>query len=116
MVFVAMGVDMRFFAVIMIVRLMIVRLVRCGVIRARPVDDAALDAVAIAAAPRVAVARAAAVGTILGFLFGLAMGAFVRFDQRLAIGDRDLIIVGVDFAEGQEAVAVAAVFDEGGLE
>ena len=33
-----------------------------------------------------------------------------------AVGDRDLIVVGVDLVEGQEAVAVAAVFDEGGLQ
>src|SRR5690606_19454242 len=33
-----------------------------------------------------------------------------------AVGDRDLVIVRVDFVEGQEAVAVAAVFDEGGLQ
>ena len=44
------------------------------------------------------------------------MGAFVGFDQRLTIGDRDLIIVGMDFAEGQKAVTVAAIFDEGGLQ
>ena len=40
------------------------------------------------------------------------MGAFVVLDQRLTVGDRDLIIVGMNFAEGQEAVAVAAIFDE----
>ena len=44
------------------------------------------------------------------------MGAFVGLDQRLTVGDRDLIIVGMDFAEGQEAVAVAAIFDEGRLQ
>ena len=44
------------------------------------------------------------------------MGAFVRLDQRLAIGDRNLIIVGMDFAEGEKAVAVAAIFDEGRLQ
>ena len=32
-----------------------------------------------------------------------------------AVGDGDLVIVRVDFVEGQEAVAIAAVFDEGGL-
>ena len=58
----------------------------------------------------------AAVGTVFGFLFGLAMGAFVGLDQRLAIGDRDLIIVRMDFAEREEAVAVAAVLDEGRLQ
>ncbi|MNE08160.1 hypothetical protein D3C80_1008060 [compost metagenome] len=33
-----------------------------------------------------------------------------------AVGDGDLVVVRVDFVEGQEAVAVAAVFDEGGLQ
>ena len=44
------------------------------------------------------------------------MGAFIRLDQCLTVGDRDLIIVGMDFAEGEEAVAVSAVFDEGRLQ
>lgn len=53
---------------------------------------------------------------MLGFFFGLAMGALLGFDQRLPIGHRDLVVVGMDFAERQKAVAIAAVFDEGGLE
>ena len=61
-------------------------------------------------------AWAAAVGAVLALLFGLAMGALVGFDQRLTVGDRNLIIVRVDFAEGEKAVAVAAVLDEGGLQ
>ena len=44
------------------------------------------------------------------------MRAFVGLDQRLTVGDRDLIIVGMNFAEGEKSVAVSAVFDEGGLE
>src|SRR6266851_1499929 len=79
-------------------------------------DDLALHALAIAAAARVAVARPAAVGAVFALLLGLAMGAFVCFDQRLAIGDRDLIIVRMDFAEGEKAVAVATVLDEGRLQ
>jgi hypothetical protein len=80
-------------------------------------DDLALDALAIAAAARIAVARAAAsAGAVLALFLGFAVGAFVRLDQRLTVGDRDLIIVGVDFAEGEEAVAVAAIFDEGRLQ
>ena len=76
-------------------------------------DDFALDAVAMAAAAGVAVARPAAMaGAVLALFLGFAMGAFVGFDQRLPVGDRDLVIVGMDFAEGQEAVAVAAIFDE----
>ena len=45
-----------------------------------------------------------------------ALGALLFVDQRLAVGDRDLIVVGVDFAERQEAVAIAAVVDERGLQ
>jgi hypothetical protein len=82
------------------------------------VDDLALDSLAIAAAARTAVPRTAAtaIGAVLGRFLGLALGAVVGLDQRLTVGDRNLIIVGVDFAEGQEAVAVAAIFDEGGLQ
>ena len=36
--------------------------------------------------------------------------------QRLAILLRDLVVIGVDLGKGQEAVAVAAELDEGGLE
>ena len=60
--------------------------------------------------------RTAAAGAILGFFFRLAVGALVGFDQRLTVGDWDLVIIGVDFAEGEEAVAVAAIFDESGLQ
>src|SRR3984893_7766421 len=82
------------------------------------VDDLALDPLAIAPAARIAVPRTAAtaIGAVLGLFLGLAMGAFVGLDQRLTVGDRDLIIIRVNFAEGQEAVAVAAIFDEGGLQ
>jgi len=112
-VFVTVDVRMAFLAVKMVV---IVRQLRRGVIRACCFDHAALHAVAIAAAARIAVARAAAVGAVLGLFFGFAMGAFVRLDQRLAIGDRNLIIVRMNFAEGEKAVPVAAIFDEGGLQ
>ena len=37
-------------------------------------------------------------------------------EQRLAVFARDLVIVGVDFGEGEETVAVAAVIDERRLE
>ena len=40
--------------------------------------------------------------------FGLDQGAFV--------GDRNLVIVGMDFIEGQEAMTVPAVIDKGGLQ
>ena len=37
-------------------------------------------------------------------------------EQALPVGDGDLVVVGMDFAEGEEAVPVAAVFDEGRLQ
>jgi hypothetical protein len=37
-------------------------------------------------------------------------------DQRLPIGDRDLVVIRMNFAESEEAVAVAAVIDERGLQ
>ncbi|WFU77539.1 hypothetical protein QA645_23575 [Bradyrhizobium sp. CIAT3101] len=80
-------------------------------------DDVAADALAMTAAAGVAVARAAAaVGTVLALFLGFAMGLLFGLDQRLPVGDRDLVIVGMDFAEGKEAVAVAAIFNESGLE
>jgi hypothetical protein len=115
---VLVAVRVCFLAVKMIAGLaiMVMRQIGRRVVRACSFDHAALDAVAIAAAARIAVARAAAVGAVFGLFFSFAVGAFVRLDQRLAIGDRDLIIVRMDFAEGQKAVAVAAIFDEGGLQ
>jgi hypothetical protein len=90
---------------------------RLGGIEARVFNDFALDAVATAAPSRVSMTRTApVVGAILVFFLGLAMGALIGLDQRLAIGDRNLIIVRMDFAEGQKAMAVAAIFDEGGLQ
>ena len=69
------------------------------------------------AAAGIAVTRAAAaVRAVLALFLGLAMGLFLGLDQRLPVGNRDLVVVGMDFAEGEEAVAVAAIFDEGGLE
>jgi hypothetical protein len=53
---------------------------------------------------------------VFDFLFRLALRTFLVLDQRLTVGDRDLVVIGMDFAEGQEAVAVAAVFDERGLQ
>ena len=44
------------------------------------------------------------------------MGALFFLDQRLAIGNGDLVVVGMDFAEGQEAVTVSTVVDEGRLQ
>ena len=63
-------------------------------------------------------ARTAALAALPRVLLGLGgLGRLALFlDQGAAVGGGDLVIVGVDFREGQEAVAVAAVFDEGGLQ
>ena len=53
---------------------------------------------------------------MVGFRVGGALRALFFLDQRLPVGDRDLVVVRMDFAEGEEAVAVAAVVDEGGLQ
>src|SRR5205085_8346446 len=110
-----MGVPV--FAVLVVLMPMIVRLGGLRRLKRFGVDDLALYALAIAAAARVAMPRAAvAAGAVFGFFFRLAMRAFVSFDQGLAVGNRDLVIVGMNFAEGQKAMAIAAIFDEGGLQ
>src|SRR6185312_14923969 len=48
--------------------------------------------------------------------FRFARRALFFLDQRLPVGDRNLIVVGMDFAERQEAMPVAAVIDETGLQ
>jgi len=99
-----------------LMRLAFIGLSRLRGILAGVLDDVALDTVAMAAAAGIAVARAATVavvgGAVLALFLGLAVGALVGLDQRLTVSDRDLIVVRVDFAERQEAVAVAAIFDE----
>ncbi|MDF0581088.1 hypothetical protein [Bradyrhizobium yuanmingense] len=80
-------------------------------------DDVAAHALAMTAAAGIAVPRAAtAVRAVLALFLGLAMGLFLGLDQRLPVCDRDLVVVGMDFAEGEKAVAIAAILDEGGLE
>jgi hypothetical protein len=67
---------------------------------------------ALGTARRIGGRFGAGIGLGLGLRFGL--GFFLQ--KRLPIGYRDLIVVGMDFTEGQEAVAIAAVVDEGGLQ
>ncbi len=71
---------------------------------------------AIGATLAVAIAAAAPSGAVIGVGIGGAGVALFLFDQRLPVGDRNLIVVGMDFGERQEAVAVAAVIDEGRLQ
>ncbi len=70
---------------------------------------------------RLAAAAASRASPGLGFL---GRSVFVRLSgvfgllgqQRLAVGLGDLVIIGMDFRECQKPVAIAAIFDEGGLE
>ena len=44
------------------------------------------------------------------------MRALVLFDQRLPIRHGNLVVVGMNLVEGKKAVAVAAIFNERGLQ
>ena len=57
-----------------------------------------------------------AVGGGLGAGLGLLLQPALLGQQGLTVGDRDAVIVGMDFREGQEAVPVSAIFHEGRLE
>src|SRR5579863_10164801 len=60
-------------------------------------------------------AAAMSARTAINLVIGIALCALFLVDQCLPVGDRDLIVVGMDFAERQEAVAIAAVVDKRGL-
>ncbi len=83
-----------------------------------------LRALLVAAAAILAAAPAASAAPVAAAaLLGFAVLVFLRpsllglgAEQRLPVGDGDLVIVGMDFAEGQEAMAVAAILDERGLQ
>ena len=59
-------------------------------------------------------ARFVGVALVLRFVALGLLGVVARLllQQRLPVGEGDLIVVGMDFGEGEEAVAVAAVIDE----
>jgi hypothetical protein len=82
----------------------------------RSFHNVTLDPLAMTAATRAAMSRAPAAGPVLVLFFGLAMRALFGLDQGLTIRHRNLIVVWMDFAEGKKPVAVAAIFDEGGLQ
>ncbi len=68
------------------------------------------------------VAAIAVIVTGLAVVFIIVLGCgrgfflFLFLDEGQAVGNRDLVIIRMDFREGQEAVAVAAIFNEGCLE
>ena len=67
----------------------------------------------------VAIILAVALGFgVLGVFFFLRLARLggLMLQQRLAVCHRDLIVVGVNFAEREKTVTVAAIFDEGRLQ
>jgi hypothetical protein len=72
----------------------------------------ALAGAAITVAATVA-ARAALAALLVLFL---GMGAAFFLEQRQPVRDRDLVVIRMDFGEGEEPVPVAAVIDESRLE
>jgi len=55
-------------------------------------------------------------GAAIGFGFRVTVGALLLVDQRLPVGDGNLVVIRVDFAERQKAMAVAAIVYERRLE
>ena len=104
------------FVVVLLLGVSVNVVLRLRRLRARILDDLALNPLAMAAPARVAVARTAAAGAVLGFFLRLAVRAFVGLDQCLTVGDGNLVIIGMNFAEGEKTVTVAAILDEGGLQ
>ena len=47
---------------------------------------------------------------------GSPLGAAVFVNQRLPVGDRDLVVIRMNFAKSEETMAVAAIIDERGLQ
>ena len=76
----------------------------------------AVDRVVVAARGARLIVPAMPPRTPVGLVFRGALRAALFVDERLPVGDRDLIVVGMDFAEGEEAVTVAAVIDKGRLQ
>jgi hypothetical protein len=139
----AMGMDMRMLVVAIMVMIgigiMVSRIVRVGVavfavggivvrmivavvgvvrlrFLARILDNGAADAIAMPAPAGVAMPRTAAAGAIFRLFLRLAVCALVGCDQRLTVGDRNLIVIRMDLAERKESVPIPAVFDKRGLQ
>jgi hypothetical protein len=51
----------------------------------------------------------------IGLFVVLALGQGFLLKKRLSVGDRNLVIVRMDFGEGKKPVPIAAIVDEGGL-
>ena len=56
------------------------------------------------------------IDTPVGLGLSVTVRTLLLIDQRLAVRDGDLVIIGMNFTEGQEAMPVAAIIDKGGLQ
>src|SRR5262245_10032884 len=63
-----------------------------------------------------AAVTAVAAAPVVGFGPSRPVHALLFLEQRLPVGNGDLIVVRMNFREGEEAVAIAAVVDEGRLQ
>ena len=50
------------------------------------------------------------------FVVLLPLRKRLLLQKRLTVGDRNLIIIGMNFGKGQEAVAITTIFDEASLQ
>jgi hypothetical protein len=64
----------------------------------------------------VTVATASSSCAIFSLGVGVALVAFFLSDQCLSVGDRDLVVVGMNFREREKAVAITAVVHKCGLQ
>jgi hypothetical protein len=82
--------------------------VRCNLLA----DRLVLARILVASATAAPAASASSLALAFGLVVGAGVIALFLGKQRLPVRDRDLVVVRMDFAEGQKTVAVAAVFDE----
>ena len=73
---------------------------------------AALAAAAASAPAAITVLAIVAIAVLIVLVFSLLR---FRAQQRLTVGNRNLVVVGMNFTEGEETVTVAAIFDKGCL-
>ena len=75
-----------------------------------------LPSPARASPPAARTTMSAAAPLAVRFVFFLALGKRLFLEQRLTVGDRNLVVVRMNFGKSEEAVAIAAIVDEGGLQ
>jgi hypothetical protein len=114
-----LGMIMMFFIVMIVRVIVVVIMVGTMIVILGSVGMGAIfTGIAFAGtSPRpIATAIAVAAATATPALFFLFRILDILAHQGFAVGDRDAIVIGMDFAEGQEAMAVAAILNKSGLQ